>query len=145
MRSVSGAMATALYRIQGHSWSGADKRTIQALVDRELLKEVPGGFELTPAGLSYLAGKRMRYIAYFNQPMFPGSDPEEFASLEDLREGFRDYCLGVGIDECSGSVYGWSVEAWNSANEYAGVGVPFDYPWYLIERGPRGGVMITNA
>lgn len=87
----------------------------------------------------------MKYIAYWGQPMFPGSEPYPYRSLKELREGFLEYCKGVGVDDCSGPVYGWSEEAWESAVEFAGVGCPFDYPWFIVERGPRGGIKIEGC
>lgn len=87
----------------------------------------------------------MKYIAYWGQPMFPGTIPYAYKSLQDLRKGFLEYCEGVGVDDCSGPVYGWSEENWESAVEFQGIGTPFDHPWMIVERGPRGGVKIENA
>jgi hypothetical protein len=87
----------------------------------------------------------MKYIAYWDQPMFPGTIPYPYATLKDMREGFEEYCTAVGVDECSGLVYGWSEEAWESAVEFQGVGCPFDYPWLQVSRGPRGGIKIEGC
>ena len=87
----------------------------------------------------------MRYIAYWGQPMFPGTIPYPYSSLKAMREGFLEYCEAVGVDDCSGPVYGWTPEAWESAVEFQGIGAPFDYPWMIVERGPRGGVKVSNA
>lgn len=37
MSNLSEAMQTALYRIHDHAWSGANPRTIEALIKRGLL------------------------------------------------------------------------------------------------------------
>lgn len=87
----------------------------------------------------------MKYIAYWGQPMFPGTEPYQYKTLSDLREGFLEYCEGVGVDNCSGPVYGWSEEAWASALDFQGIGCPFDCPWFIVERGPRGGVVFQNC
>jgi len=87
----------------------------------------------------------MKYIAYWGQPMFPGIVPYAYKSLQDLKEGFQEYCEAVGVDDCSGPVYSWSEEAWESALDFKYVGCPFDYPWFIVERGPRGGIKIEGC
>lgn len=66
-------------------------------------------------------------------------------SLEEARDIFRDFCDGVMNDDCHMTVYTYSVEGWASALEFKEVGCPFDYPEYIIERGPMGGVITQKA
>lgn len=87
----------------------------------------------------------MKYIAYWGQPMFPGTIPYPYPSLKAMKEGFIEYCEAVGVDDCSGPVYGWTEESWELAVEFQGIGTPFDYPWFIVERGPRGGINISNT
>lgn len=86
-----------------------------------------------------------KYIAYWGQPMFPGTIPYPYDSLKAMKEGFLEYCESVGVDDCSGPVYGWTEEAWDAAVEFQGIGAPFDYPWMIAERGPRGGVSFKSC
>lgn len=77
--------------------------------------------------------------------MFSGTIPYPYKNLRDLKAGFLEYCEGVGVDDCSGPVYGWTEESWESAVEFQGIGCPFDYPWLLVDRGPRGGVRVEKC
>lgn len=91
--------------------------------------------------------KDYRYITYVSQDM-PGNrsfDLERVTSLEAAKDTYRAFCEAVGADECTASLYGYSEEDWASAEDFRNTGIPFDYPWKLIERGPRGGVRVVEA
>lgn len=46
---------------------------------------------------------------------------------------------------CSARLYPYSEEDWAEAQNFANVGCPFDYPSYIIEHGPRGGLKHYSA
>lgn len=87
-------------------------------------------------------------IAYFYSG-FPGEFGElkQFTSLTQVKNAFREFKGNSWVtDHPSGSVYcGMSEEDWNDALEFESVGCPFDYPSYILELGPRGGVKLTEA
>jgi hypothetical protein len=94
------------------------------------------------------------YIAYFGQG-FPGegaSDPKRFTSIQAVKDGFMEFARAVGRDyfdpygTANASVY-WadSEDAWNEAERFAGIGIPFDYPSFLLSIGIRGGVKYEVA
>jgi hypothetical protein len=87
-------------------------------------------------------------IAYFYSG-FPGEFGElkQFTSLTAAKEAFREFKGHSWVTDCvSGSLYcGMSEEDWQDALEYETVGNPFDYPSYILELGPRGGVKLTPA
>lgn len=90
------------------------------------------------------------YIAYFGQG-FPGeqaSDPTRHASIGKLTDAFREFARAVGRDyydpygTACATVYAADDEqAWESAQEFAGIGCPFDYPSFILGIGPRGGTV----
>lgn len=45
----------------------------------------------------------------------------------------------------TGALYPYTEESWADAEDYRGTGNPFDYPSYLVESGPRGGVRVIPA
>jgi hypothetical protein len=88
-----------------------------------------------------------RWIMYLSQNI-PGNMSFGLSradSLASAREAFETFCEEVYSDDCSATLYAYSDEAWSSAEDFRDVGCPFDYPDKAIERGPRGGVRITNA
>jgi hypothetical protein len=87
-------------------------------------------------------------IAYFYSG-FPGEFGElkQFTSLTQVKNAFREFKRHSWVtDHPSGSVYcGMSEEDWQDALEFENVGCPFDYPSYILELGPRGGVKLIPA
>ena len=87
-------------------------------------------------------------IGYFYSG-FPGEFGElkQFTSLSSAREAFREFKSNSWVtDHPSGSLYcGMNEEDWNDALEFESAGCPFDYPSYIIELGPRGGVRLIPA
>jgi hypothetical protein len=94
------------------------------------------------------------YIAYFSQG-FPGeqaSDPVRCTSVGDASDKFRAFARDVGRDyydangTASATVYAADSEAmWGEAEEFRGIGVPFDYPQFVLSIGKRGGVVRESA
>lgn len=90
------------------------------------------------------------WICYTSQSAYSGSESLTFhTSLTEAVEEYKDYCKGVGTNDCTMTLY-YTHKAHEgrmvaSALEFEGVGVPFDYPDRMIERGPRGGVKIVST
>jgi hypothetical protein len=88
-------------------------------------------------------------IGYFYAG-FPGEMGElkQFSSLSSAKAEFREFSRMPWVVDgsVSGSLYcGMSEEDWEEAKEYENIGNPFDYPSYILELGPRGGVKLTPA
>lgn len=91
------------------------------------------------------------WISYTSQNT-PGNQSFELEyhnSLQVAKEFYTDFCETVGTDDCTMTLYythkgheGLMVKA---AEEFRGVGCPFDHPDRVIMRGPRGGVRIENT
>lgn len=88
-----------------------------------------------------------RWIMYLGQNAFPGGslDLSRHPTLESAREHYRDYCVSVYNDECSATLYPYTEEDWNRAQDFGTDGTPFDYPSRIIERGPLGGIRTEDA
>jgi hypothetical protein len=96
---------------------------------------------------------KYKYIMYLHNPM-GGFDFTRVESLEEAKAALVEYGTATGFHQdlqvtgqygCSGSLYPYSEENWAEAEEFATSGCPFEYPWKLVENGPRGAVRITNA
>ncbi|MCY0941928.1 hypothetical protein [Streptomyces antarcticus] len=88
-----------------------------------------------------------RWIMYVSQNI-PGNtsfDLSRHPSLESAREEFKDYCCAVYNDDCSATLYPYSPEDWEIAQDFKTSGCPFDYPSRIIERGPLGGIRTEKA
>lgn len=90
-----------------------------------------------------------RWISYTSQNI-PGSQSFELGfhpNLEDVKASFAEFCRAVDSTDCTSSVYfaGEDQSMYDLAKEYEGIGCPFDYPDKMIERGPRGGIKVTNT
>lgn len=87
-------------------------------------------------------------IGYFYTG-FPGGMGElkQFSSLTQAKDEFRAFSKEPWVhDGVSGSLYcGMSEEDWEEALKFENVGNPFDYPSYILELGPRGGVKLIPA
>lgn len=92
---------------------------------------------------------RNRWIGYTQQHI-PGNQSFTlgfYSSLNEAKDAYVAFCEGVGSDNCSMTLYytGKDDSMFTLAKEYEPFGCPFDYPDRLIERGPRGGVRISNT
>ncbi len=97
--------------------------------------------------------RKVRWIVYLNHPM-GGFEVIRAPSIESAKRALVRYCEDTGFYHdlqasgqygCSASLYPFTQEDWDEALEYEEIGCPFDYPSKIIERGPRGGVKVTNA
>lgn len=94
-----------------------------------------------------------RWIMYLHNPL-GGFDVQRLTSLGDAKAALIQYGKNTGFYQDltvngdygpTGSLYPYSDEDWQEAERMRTVGNPFDYPSYLVESGPRGGVSITPA
>jgi len=94
-----------------------------------------------------------RWIMYLNNPL-GGFDVQRLSSKEDAKAALIAYGEATGFYQdlqvggqygCSGALYPYAEEDWKEAEAMRGIGCPFDYPAYLVNNGPRGGVNITPA
>ena len=89
-----------------------------------------------------------RWIVYVWQAVPGGenSDPQRVGSLSEARDKADQFGMDMGgITDVCGMIYPYSEEDWASAEQFRGIGNPFDYPTKVIEMGPSGGVRIINA
>lgn len=87
-----------------------------------------------------------KYIAYVRRDM-PGDrsfDLMRFRSDSEVLDYLRKMERETG-DQWSASLYGYTTEDWWDAKDFETAGCPFDYPWKVSERGPRGGLKLVNA
>ncbi len=92
---LSEAMETALYRIHDHAWSGANPRTIEALIKRGLLVQGPDSVSLTDAGREHLgvavedfpADSIMEDTSGVEAPTFHQQLMADVAELEEALKG----------------------------------------------------------
>lgn len=94
-----------------------------------------------------------RWIMYLHQPM-GGFDVIRIRSLKASKAALVEYGRNTGYYQdlqvsgeygCTGSLYPYTEEAWEEAEEYRETGCPFDYPSYAVRNGPRGGVRVVSA
>lgn len=94
-----------------------------------------------------------RWIMYLHTPL--GSfDIIRIRSQEEAKAQLIAYGENTGFHQdlqvtgdygCTGSLYPYSEEDWEAAQEFKGSGCPFGYPSKLVRNGPRGGVRIENT
>ena len=92
--------------------------------------------------------RKYEWIVYFHQNGIGGGMPGELSrvrSLDEAKGALETFSREVYHDDVSATLYAYSDEAWESAEDFREVGCPFDYPDRLIERGPRGGLKVTRA
>jgi hypothetical protein len=96
---------------------------------------------------------RYRWIMYLHNPV-GGFEVMRVTSLLAAKLELIAYGRATGFYQdlqvggqygCTGSLYPYTDEDWAEAEEYAEIGCPFDYPSYLVENGPRGGVKVIPA
>ncbi len=90
--------------------------------------------------------KTYRWIAYVmeNIPGNQSFDLIRTTSLDAVREHVATLAREWGMN-CSATAYAYGEESWGLAEEFRGIGCPFDYPDYIVEFGPRGGIKIERA
>lgn len=95
----------------------------EALAENEVLSTVP------------------RYIGYAHVA-FGGFDVMGFSSIRAAREFMADDSQWANM-----SLYAcvFDVDMWRDALDMRDVGNPFDYPDYVLSRGPRGGIIVERA
>lgn len=88
-----------------------------------------------------------RWIMYTHQdgPPQTSFDLTVHASLKYAKAYYESYCRVVHSNECSSRLYPFTDEDWADALDFKDIGCPFDYPSKIIERGPKGGIKVTNA
>lgn len=94
---------------------------------------------------------KIRWISY-TQRNIPGNQSLQLdflASLSQAKEVFREFCDGVGSDDCSMLLYFVAADEKDAmvsvAKEFENIGCPFDYPAKVVERGPRGGIRFVRC
>lgn len=96
---------------------------------------------------------KYRWIMYLHNPV-GGFDVQRVTSLHAAKDALIEYGKNTGFHQDltvngdygpTGSLYPYSEEDWESAEEFRTSGCPFDYPAKLVTSGPRGGVRITDA
>lgn len=95
---------------------------------------------------------RIQWISYTNQE---GAgcrvdDVKYHESLSKARDAYVQYCDDVGVNTCYMRLYFVpdgidGIDMMASAEEFRDIGCPFDYPDMVVERGPRGGVVVNRA
>jgi hypothetical protein len=88
-----------------------------------------------------------RWIMYMWQAIPGGdsADPIRIDSLDTARDKFEQFGMDMNAEDIVAALYAYSDDAWESAEEFRGIGNPFDYPDKIMERGPRGGILVRNA
>lgn len=91
------------------------------------------------------------WISYTSQNI-PGNQSFQLGfhgTLREAQKAYEEFCEGAGTDECSMTLYSTigdkDGEMVKAAKEYENIGCPFDYPDKIIERGPMGGIKISNT
>jgi hypothetical protein len=87
---------------------------------------------------------RNRWIMYAHQDNYGGQSFRVTAheSLQWCKASLEEFSRALMEENVSATLYAYSDEAWRSAREYEDIGCPFDYPDYVIKRGPRGAFTI---
>jgi hypothetical protein len=86
----------------------------------------------------------MRYIMYLHNSM-GGFELDEATSIADARDLLLVAHRNSFYQITYADLYMWTEEDWEEAKDFADTGCPFDYPMYLLEIGPRGGVRVEKA
>lgn len=92
--------------------------------------------------------QKYRWIMYLHTPM-PGNVSVNLRRVTSLTNALLEV-INFERDtdfygQCGAVLYPYSEEDWENAEEFATTGIPFDYPVKVIERGPRGGMVIVDA
>lgn len=87
--------------------------------------------------------EKYRWIVYLNHPM-GGFRIERTTSIKAAKFALYAYDFGLYATPTA-TLYAYSEEAWEEAEEYREIGCPFDYPDKIMEFGPKGGIRVENA
>jgi hypothetical protein len=113
-------------------------------------------FHATGMHRDYIGEPKPRpfYISY-EADTFPGNrtfQVRRYRSLAALTEGFREFARAIGRDyhDPNGTAYATvyvtdSEQDWQSAQDFADIGCPFDCPSFTLGIGPRGGTVRDMA
>lgn len=106
------------------------------------------------AVLDRFTGPKYRWIMTLSAPGGLGYDVQRVTSFEDAKAALIEYGKATGFYQDltvwgdygpTGSLYPYTEEDWTEAERMRDVGNPFDYPSYLVNSGPRGGVKVIPA
>lgn len=100
--------------------------------------------------------RKYRWIMYLSQPLPGAFDVIRIRSHAEARAQLIAYGVNTGFHQDltvngdygpTAALYPYTDEDWAEAEaeRMRGVGNPFDYPSYLVQSGPRGGVRVTPA
>lgn len=85
------------------------------------------------------------FIAYLHHEAWSHSfELHRFRSEREALDYLRKQERETG-EQYSMSLYGYTTKDWWEAKGFETIGCPFDYPWKISERGPRGGLKLVNA
>jgi len=96
---------------------------------------------------------KYRWILYLHNPV-GGFEVTRVTSKEAAKAELIAYGKATGFHQDltvsgnygpTGSLYPYTRQGWESAEEFRESGCPFDYPSYLVKSGPRGGVTVSPA
>ena len=88
---------------------------------------------------------KARWIVYLHSP-FPGSfDVVHASSIKHAREYLKAYAKDTGFTNPTASLYAYTEEMWEEAMDFKDTGCPFDYPAYVMEFGPKGGIQVERC
>lgn len=87
-----------------------------------------------------------RWIGYISPESPDGRsfDLMRFRSDREALDALRAYESDTG-NAASLRLYHYTVLDWIDAKNFEDIGCPFDYPDYMSERGPRGGLKLVRA
>lgn len=78
---------------------------------------------------------------HFNGPSFQLYRVPDLVTVKAIMNA-NDYFNGQGV---SASLYPYTGQDWREAVDFEDTGCPFDYPTKVVERGPRGGLKVSNV
>lgn len=85
------------------------------------------------------------FIAYLHHEQWAHSfELHRFRSEREALDYLRKQERETG-EQYSMSLYAYTTQDWFEAKSFKDTGCPFDYPWKISHRGPRGGLRFINA
>jgi hypothetical protein len=140
-------MSTITHEIRGEfRYDRSDNRTMCGYVGSLGVASWQSGKELDVTCKRCVeAGPK--WIVYTHVDV-PGRDVTGLMHVESLKEAVAtvaEWSRGMCEDAVSARLYPFTDDAWEDAQEFKSAGCPFDYPSYVIERGPRGGLRVVEA
>lgn len=88
-----------------------------------------------------------KWIMYLKQEGYGLSfDIDRVESLNAARDRLAEFRRDSGDDEgCYADLYAYSPDGWESAEEFADTGCPFECADYRLTFGPRGGIVTEKG